>query len=487
MGLKGLNCFLFLIFWLLGLAVSIFQLVGLLNGLGYIISIRNCETSSKFFRILPLFPDIQGSNSTLAGNITFDSGNFYFQDWHLLPSLGLCPSKNSLGDAQLSEAASSLASSSSSARRKLKSSAIVRVLRTKASYRRKGPRRGITDNNAQCNPMDEAGLEAKLTSCFSYIGCVSFGQDVDGNTDSSGPTIWSQLDSLSAIAGYNGVSSKIKTNYKQGSKDFLSVDTLMVALTGVNVAFLGVSLFSYCYALCTRKRYLIRKILWIDFINYFITFILSLAVISLSITNGDIFVGTTGKSGLVKTIFPTCTLSVTMGPIFYCYGVCAALCFFLMFVFIAERACHVSMRRKVACYNFPPGTIICDEGHPMTLHQLDPYTYQHSHAVCNWCEFANFYERDECGYHCALCRTVKLACDYCPGCAQTRLDSGKNGTLGVSKCSFDPNSNTAWVENSNPQLTAVSQSVIPQQSTVLSQEVEVPSSVVDPRHHHHPR
>jgi len=297
--------------------------------------------------------------------------------------------------------------------------------------------------------VDEAGLEAKLTYCFSYVGCISFGQDGDGNLDSSGPIIWSQLDSLNALAGYNGVSSKIKSNYKQGSNGFLSVNTLMEALAGVNVALFGVSLCFYCYALWTRKKYIIRKIVMIDFSNYFISFILSLAVIFVSTANGDVFVGSVGKSGLVKTIFPTCTLSVNMGPIFYCYGICAALCFFLMTMFLVERACHVSKRKKVAFYNFPPCTIICDAGHPMVLHHLDPHIYEHKIAVCGWCEYINFYERDECGYHCATCRTDKLTCDYCPGCAQARLDNGRNGILGVSKYSSDQNSNEAR------ELTAV--------------------------------
>ena len=73
------------------LRYNILEARSLTVGLTSIVSLNGCQKTSSVYYKLPLYSSIVG-NAT-GGILSADAG-FYFQDWHVVPSLGFCPSNN---------------------------------------------------------------------------------------------------------------------------------------------------------------------------------------------------------------------------------------------------------------------------------------------------------------------------------------------------------------------------------------------------------
>ena len=291
--------------------------------------------------------------------------------------------------------------------------------------------------------MTSTNTEGKGTGNFNYKGCVSFGKTYTGKDDSSGPTIWKQLDKLAGQDGYNGQGA-IKTSFTEGAAGLSDSSSLMNLILGINCGLWSItSVLFLIYIFSARKGCyfrnslnLVRGMLYIDFVNHVITGFFCIIVFYNIKQFNDNFVGTKAFAGLTKTVFPTCTLSATEGPILPLYLIAAYLSFALAFVFIICETYWRCCRARRERFNYPEGYVICNNGHPMQRRTKDPYKEQrdvhgNKYAFCDGCGLENVFERDWVIYHCPLCREEGLdPSDFCPPCAEARIRDGKNGTLG---------------------------------------------------------
>jgi len=441
----------FSLYLCLTLIVFVVQLVAFDNGVSSFISLSECQKTSPYYKSLPLYATVSGINATT--NASSSDASFYFEDWHVVPTLGLCPSYNPPKDPSPSLSASSKASITN---RRLggaggggggggKSGGGGGGGGGSGSKSGSGNGGQGSNNGGSSPPATNTDSRGKgVGNNFQYKGCISFGIDKSGNADAAGPSLWSQLDALAAVAGYNGVAATVKTSFKQGVEDMHDTAPIFGLINGVNSSLWSLSVvlsFSFMMCLCKTCHFrnsfnFLRLILYIDFANHVVTFFFAL-ILLFELPGADRhFAGTDGLKGLAKTAFPTCVLTVTPGKLLGLYTFVLILSGILAVGFIVFEVYFRCIRRSKSYFHYPPGTIICNSGHAMERRTQDPYKVlpdgHNKYAFCDSCHIENVFTRDGVVYHCPLCRQVSRPCDYCPPCARQRLESGGNGQLGVS-------------------------------------------------------
>ena len=440
-GLYGARLWVpFSLYLCLSFVVFVLQLVAIDNGVSSFISLNKCQKTSPYYKTLPLYATVPGFNSTT--NATSSDASFYFEDWHLVPTLGLCPSYNPPSDPRPSLSTSAQAS-------------IARKLRGSGGgsggggggRATGGARSGSGGSSPPPPPATNTDSRGKgRGDNFQYKGCISFGQDKSGSTDTEGPIVWEQLDKLAAVAGYNGVAATVKTSFKNGVEDMHDTAPLFGLITGINSPLWSLSillLFSYMICLCVqtcqyRNSFNFLRFIWyVDFANHVVTFFFSL-ILMFELPGADVhYVGKEGLAGLAKTAFPTCELTVTPGKLLDLYTLVLIISGALAVGFILFELYFRCVRRCKGSFHYPPGTVICNNGHAMERRSQDPYKAlsdgHNKYAACDSCQVVNVFPRDGCIYHCPICRQVSQPCDYCPPCAKLRIESCANGQLGATR------------------------------------------------------
>jgi len=473
----------FLLYYFATTVVFILEARSLTVGLTSIVSLNGCQKTSSVYYKLPLYSSIVG-NAT-GGIVSADAG-FYFQNWHVVPSLGFCPSNNPPTNPipALTPVAQAAADSS---RRKLlaagsSSSSAGDIDLHNKKLRKLGGAGGSSgggggggssssssssssgssgnsnndgNNGGSSAPVTVTGTEGKGEGNFNYKACINFGKTYTGKEDSSGPTIWKQLDKLAGLDGYNGQGA-IKTSFTEGAAGLSDASSLMSLILGINCGLWSITsvlfltyIFSASKGCYFRNSLnLVRAMLYIDFVNHVITGFFCVIVFYSIKQYNESFVGTKAFAGLAKTVFPTCTLSATEGPILPLYLIAAFMSFALAFIFIICETYWRCCRARRERFNYPEGHVICNNGHPMQRRRKDPYKEQrdvqgNKYAFCDGCGIENVFERDWVIYHCPLCREEGFdPSDFCPPCAEARIRDGNNGTLGSrppqeNRSSFD--------------------------------------------------
>ena len=256
----------FLLYYFATTVVFILEARSLTVGLTSIVSLNGCQKTSSVYYKLPLYSSIVG-NAT-GGIVSADAG-FYFQDWHVVPSLGFCPSNNPptnpipaltpVAQAAADSSRRKLLAAGSSSRSSSSSAGDIDLHNKK--HRKLGGAGGSSgggggggggssssssssggssgnsnndgNNGGSSAPVTVTGTEGKGEGNFNYKACINFGKTYTGKEDSSGPTIWKQLDKLAGLDGYNGQGA-IKTSFTEGAAGLSDASSLMSLILGIN-------------------------------------------------------------------------------------------------------------------------------------------------------------------------------------------------------------------------------------------------------------
>lgn len=264
-------------------------------------------------------------------------------------------------------------------------------------------------------------------SAVSYTGCISFGRKKGSQTvDKNGPDVWAAIDAANADPNYNaglklGV---VSSHFAHGAESMLKVDSIMVL--GTVVAGIGYPVASFL--LCSDGGS--EAMLFLEALIQMGTAAVAVAVINYLPNN--YFIGSDSTIQYTKTIFPTCTVKVTDGPLFtmYLYIVIVSGVLFTMFVLAElnyhcctsptmrakrpeERSDALTYTRYTKAGKVKPFCIKCRSR--LVMLEVDPYLAIKQHTICDQCSEEGIYRRDGKGYHCSVC-PANNSYDLCTRC-----------------------------------------------------------------------
>ena len=378
-------CFSCLYFMLI-VSIWLVEILVHCNTPAYVFSLSNCDRNSPYLATLPLFRNYRGNSS---------DSDFYFAEWHFTPNKGFCPSmpmpqldntdphfngpkrrqlslteekeekEQEMGWSPLLEVKTTTKESKSMPSQEDGGPIDVRGLR--ASGGGGGGHGGGSSSggggSSSSSSSSSSGSSSGRTSssrvyyygggynslsggaaAVQYFGCVTFGLTSESRAqDQNSLNIWANIDSANLNANYNaglGYGS-ITSSFARGASGMVKVDAIM--LLGTIVAGIG-------YPVITFFMFASESVamLYMEQVVQFATAAIALAVI-LYLPNNE-FINTNDYSAFQKTIFPTCTVTISDGPLFtmYLYLVIVTGILFVFFV-VAElhfHCCESHLRAK---------------------------------------------------------------------------------------------------------------------------------------------
>ena len=419
--LKFHHTCLYVLYLLLVLSLVIAEIIVQVNTPAYVFNVDKCNSSSIYLKnSLPLFPSVGARNVS-----------FYTGDWHFLPNQGLCaadPTDNVMTPS-------------------FKYNAHARRLRASGggggghggSGRSSSSRSSSTSSSSSSSTVGSRryrGYPSGGMPSAAYTDCVTWGKTKSGGSDTNSISVWEAVDKANADSAYNSALGYgvVKTDFSgAGAMGMQRVNSLLLA--GTIVSCIGYP-STLLYLLTTQHAKRMDFALYLNvLVQAFTTWIAFTVIVYLPENE---FINRDNVNAWTKVVFPTCTLSITDGPLFslllYIVIVNGILLTFFVLAEIHYHCCmgnHMVKReyavantveggRDLVAASAPPAgpKPHCSLGHTMKLIDFDPYVSIGQFAICDCCQSQKFFERDGKGFHCPICGHGGV--DYCFPCGKAK-------------------------------------------------------------------